>query len=130
MESLEPPAPPPAPPPNPPRPAPSPPEYPAADDPYGTPPRTFRDKLFDIGFFGWTKLVLLSVAVGVLLRASGFNPFEPGFSLGASLKSLGQAIADFAGWSIQHGWLPALTGALIVFPVWFLWRLASAPFRR
>ncbi|MBI1341197.1 hypothetical protein GC169_13435 [bacterium] len=94
-----------------------------------TQPRSLASKLFRIPVFGWVRLAFLSIAVGAVLRLAQVNPLAPDFSLPRALGSIGESIIDLGGWAILNGWAPLLTGALIVGPVWFLWRLISLPFR-
>jgi hypothetical protein len=41
-----------------------------------------------------------------------------------------RSLASLARWAVTNFWKPALAGAGIVLPVWFLWRLVSLPFRK
>lgn len=91
---------------------------------------SFAERLFDIGWGGWLHLAALCVLAGVLIRAAGVNPFDRTFTWSGALQDLGAALVSLAGWVIANGWLPLLTGALVVIPLWLLWRLLSLPFRR
>lgn len=90
---------------------------------------TFTERMFDIGWGGWLRLAALSVLAGVLIRAAGVNPFDRTFTWSAALQDLAAAVVSLGGWVIANGWLPLLTGALVVAPLWLLWRLLSLPFR-
>ncbi len=92
--------------------------------------RTIREKMFDITMWGWIKLAGLCLAVGAVLRIANINPFSSGFTLGGAAASLAKAVGDIVVWALVYGWLPALIGAVVVMPIWLLWRLLSVPFRR
>ncbi|MDZ4760331.1 MAG: hypothetical protein SGJ21_04600 [Alphaproteobacteria bacterium] len=94
------------------------------------PKRSLGSKLFGIGVWGWVKLAALSVFVGVVFQLAGVNPLAADFTIADALGDLAQSLADLAGWSLANGWHPAITGALIVVPLWIVWRLVSVPFRR
>lgn len=91
--------------------------------------RSFADRMFNIGWMGWIRLAMLSVVVGVIVRAAGVDPLAPDFTFTGALQSIGRALGELAGWAVANGWLPLLVGAAIVAPVWLLWRLLSLPFR-
>jgi hypothetical protein len=94
-----------------------------------TEPRSFASKLFAIGWKGWVRLILVCIVLGAIFDAGGINPFAPNFTLSGALGSLGTGALNLLSWALQAGWRPLLTGALVVFPVWLLWRLATVPFR-
>jgi hypothetical protein len=69
------------------------------------------------------RLVLLSILVGVVLSAIGFDPWN----IVKSIKALYQWIRD-VGWdAINWLWRYFLLGAVIVIPVWLLSRLFGTP---
>jgi hypothetical protein len=92
--------------------------------------RSLMSKMFDIGPWGWVKLTMLCLAVGAVLRIANVNPFEPGFTLGSAVASLGRGVGNLLLWIIANGWAPALIGVAVVMPIWLLWRLLSVPFRK
>lgn len=79
---------------------------------------------------GWVRLAGLCVAVGVVLRLARINPLAPDFDPARAALSIGRSVLELLGWAVMNGWAPLLTGAVVVLPVWLLWRLASLPFRR
>ncbi len=87
-------------------------------------------RIFGIGLWGWVRLVLICLAVGILLRGLGQNPFSAEFSLGEAFGNLVGSILAVLRFIVVHGWLPALIGAVVVIPIWILWRLVSLPFRK
>jgi len=69
------------------------------------------------------KLVLLSILVGVVLAAVGFDPWN----ILNSIRLLFQRIWDLGFDAVNWLWRYFLLGAVIVLPIWFLSRLFGAP---
>jgi hypothetical protein len=69
------------------------------------------------------RLVLLSILVGVILEALGFDPWN----IIESLQRLVRHIWDLGFDAVRFLWRYLLLGAVIVVPIWFLLRLARAP---
>lgn len=69
------------------------------------------------------RLVLLSVLIGFVLHAFGFNPFN----IIESIRSLIQALWDMGFEAIHWLWRYFLLGAIIVIPIWLIVRLVNAP---
>ncbi|MBR0933931.1 DUF6460 domain-containing protein [Bradyrhizobium jicamae] len=69
------------------------------------------------------RLILLSILVGVVLAAIGFDPWN----IIHSIRMLFQRLWDFGFDAINWAWRYFLLGAVIVIPVWFLSRLFGAP---
>jgi hypothetical protein len=69
------------------------------------------------------RLVLLSILVGVILEALGFDPWN----IIDSLQRLLRRIWDLGFDAVRYLWRYLLLGAVIVVPIWFLLRLARAP---
>ena len=69
------------------------------------------------------RLVLLSILVGVILEALGFDPWN----ILDSLQRLVRHIWDMGFDAVRWLWQYFLLGAVIVLPIWFLVRLAKAP---
>ena len=65
------------------------------------------------------RLILLSILVGVVLTAIGFDPWN----IIASIRHLVQWIYDLGFDAINWLWRYFLLGAVIVIPVWLLTRL-------
>jgi hypothetical protein len=91
--------------------------------------RPLKDKLFGIGFSGWFQLAVLCVVVGAVFQAGGVDFFSPGFTWERLLGGIANGALAVLGWIIDTGWRPLITGALVVGPIWFAWRLLSVPFR-
>lgn len=80
-------------------------------------------------FFGgpplWVlvRLVLLSILVGVILAALGFDPWNIVYSL----RRMVQAVWDMGFDAVILLWRYFLLGAVLVIPAWFVVRLIKAP---
>src|SRR3982074_3413694 len=69
------------------------------------------------------RLVLLSILVGVILEALGFDPWN----ILDSIQRLIQHIWDLGFDAVRLLWRYLLLGAVVVVPIWFLLRLTRAP---
>lgn len=69
------------------------------------------------------RLVLLSILVGVVLAAIGFDPWN----IVNSIRRLFQGIWELGFDAINGLWRYFLLGAVIVIPIWLISRLANAP---
>jgi Family of unknown function (DUF6460) len=69
------------------------------------------------------RLVLLSILVGVVLAAIGFDPWN----IVNSIRLLIQRIWDLGFDALNGLWRYFLLGAVIVIPVWVLSRIFNAP---
>ena len=87
-------------------------------------------RLFGISIWGALKLLGLCILVGFFVLASQFDPRNPDVDAGAAIASAARAAWSAAGWALRNFWQPALAGAMIVMPLWVLWRLVSLPFRK
>lgn len=66
-----------------------------------------------------SRLVILSLIVGVVLAALGFSPYD----ILQNLRDLAQRIYDMGFAAIEKGFRYFLLGAVIVFPVWLVMRV-------
>ncbi|HEY3892824.1 MAG TPA: DUF6460 domain-containing protein [Bradyrhizobium sp.] len=69
------------------------------------------------------RLILLSILVGVVLAAIGFDPWN----IVNSIRLLFRRIWDLGFDAINGLWRYFLLGAVIVIPIWFLSRLLGTP---
>jgi hypothetical protein len=79
-------------------------------------------------FFGgsplWVlvRLVLLSIVIGVLLEVLGFDPWNIWWSIERLIRRI-----IHLGWdAIDSIWRYFVLGAVLVFPIWLIVRLARA----
>ena len=87
-------------------------------------------RLFGISVWGSVKLALLCILVGFFVMAAEFDPASPDVNVMGAVETFLRPLARLARWAVTNFWKPALAGAGIVLPVWFLWRLVSLPFRK
>ncbi len=85
-------------------------------------PVTFSGRMFNVGWKGWTRLVFVCVIVGAIFQAGGFNPFAPGFTVGVGAGQILDGMIKIATWSAQLAAMPLLLGAILVLPIWLVWR--------
>ncbi|HWX61811.1 DUF6460 domain-containing protein [Bradyrhizobium sp.] len=69
------------------------------------------------------RLVLLSILVGVVLAAIGFDPYN----IIRSIELLFRRLWDLGFDAVNWLWRYFLLGAVIVIPVWLISRLLGAP---
>jgi uncharacterized oligopeptide transporter (OPT) family protein len=69
------------------------------------------------------RLVLLSILVGIVLAAIGFDPWN----IVTSIRRLFQWVYDLGFDAVNGLWRYFLLGAVIVVPLWLISRLFSAP---
>jgi hypothetical protein len=69
------------------------------------------------------RLILLSVLVGVVLAAIGFDPYN----IIRSIELLFRRLWDLGFDAVNWLWRYFLLGAVIVIPVWLLSRLFGSP---
>lgn len=107
---------------------------PVAEPAPATPPpaekRPLLKRLFGISFWGGVKLLGLCILVGFFVMAANFDPQQPSFHPLEALRSILRQTFAALGWALQNFWQPALAGAVVVLPIWVLWRLVSLPFRK
>ena len=83
---------------------------------------TFSGRMFNVGWKGWTRLIIVCVIVGAIFQAGAFNPFLPDFTIGVGAGQILDGIIKIATWSAQLAAMPLLLGALVVLPLWLIWR--------
>jgi hypothetical protein len=69
------------------------------------------------------RLVLLSILIGFVLHAFGFNPFN----IIESIRSLIEALWNMGFEAIHLLWRYFVLGAIIVVPIWLIVRVVNAP---
>jgi len=71
------------------------------------------------------RLGLLSILVGVVLAAIGFDPWNIIYSI----RLLFQRLWEFGFDAVNWVWRYFLLGAVVVIPIWLITRIASTPKR-
>jgi hypothetical protein len=69
------------------------------------------------------RLVLLSILIGFVLHAFGFNPFN----ILESIRSLIEALWNMGFDAIHWLWRYFLLGAVVVIPIWLVVRMVNTP---
>jgi hypothetical protein len=69
------------------------------------------------------RLILLSILVGVILSALGFDPWN----IIPSIKRFVLGIWDMGFDAVRWVWRYFLLGAIVVIPIWLIMRLVRAP---
>ena len=69
------------------------------------------------------RLILLSILIGVILSALGFDPWN----IIESIRLLIRRIWEMGFDAINWVWRYFLLGAVIVIPIWLIMRLVNAP---
>ena len=69
------------------------------------------------------RLILLSILIGFVLHAFGFNPFN----IIESIRNLFEAIWNLGFDAVHWLWRYFLLGAVIVIPIWLIMRLVRTP---
>jgi hypothetical protein len=69
------------------------------------------------------RLILLSILVGVVLAAIGFDPWN----ILKSIRLLFQRLWDLGFDAVNWLWRYFLLGAVIVLPIWLLTRIFATP---
>jgi hypothetical protein len=69
------------------------------------------------------RLVLVSILVGIILAALGFDPWN----IIQSVRTLFQRIWEMGFDAVRWLWRYFLLGAVIVIPIWIIMRLINAP---
>lgn len=104
-----------------------------AHPPEAAPPpgkRPLLKRLFGMTFWGGLKLLGLCILVGFFVMAANFDPSNPDFDLAEALRAILRQSFAALGWAITNFWQPALAGALVVLPLWVIWRVVSLPWRK
>ena len=102
----------------------------AAAAPVTKPRRALWLRLFGISLWGWVKLALLCVLVGFFVMAAEFDAGKSQVRVLDAVQGFLRSLGGLAQWAVVNFWKPALAGAGLVLPIWFLWRLVSLPFRK
>jgi len=100
------------------------------DDAHTLRPVSFSGRMFNVGWKGWVRLALICIFVGAVFQAGGFNPFAPGFTISIGAGQIITGVLNIAGWAARLGAMPLVLGALVVVPIWLVWRAILALFNK
>ena len=94
------------------------------------PRKSFLARTFSLTLGQALRLLGLSTLTGFFVLAFDFAPTGTTFDLGGAVTAIVQRAFTAIGWAFDSFWKPALAGAVIVLPLWALWRLVQMPFRK
>lgn len=94
------------------------------------PPRSVWARLFGMKIGQFLNLFIWSALIGVVMHLTNFNPLNPQFNATETAGNVWQQGISAIVWAFQASWKPALTGATVILPIWFCWRVITLPFRR
>jgi len=75
------------------------------------PKRALLLRLFGIGIWGTTKLIILCIIVGFVLLTMQFDPTSPSFDASEALGLFLTNAMATGKWAVTNFWKPALTGS-------------------
>ena len=93
-------------------------------------PRPFLARTFTITPVQALRLMAISILTGFFVLAFEFGAEGARFDIGRALTAIVHLCLTAIGWAIENLWKPALAGALVVVPIWAIWRLLRMPFRK
>lgn len=94
------------------------------------PPRPFLKRLLGLRIGQFINLFIWSAVAGLVMHLTNFNPLNPQFNATETAGNVWQQGWSAFVWAIKASWKPALTGATVILPIWFFWRVLTFPFRR
>lgn len=94
------------------------------------PPKSFLARTFSMTLGQALRLLGLSTLTGFFVLAFDFAPTGTTFDLGGAVTAIFSRAFTAIGWAFDSFWKPAFAGAVVVLPIWALWRLVRAPFRK
>ena len=93
-------------------------------------PKPFLARTFSLSVGQALRLALLSTLVGFFVLAFDYAPTGTTFDIGGAFTAIVHRALTAIGWAFESFWKPALAGAVIVLPLWAIWRLVRSPFRK
>jgi hypothetical protein len=94
------------------------------------PPKPFLARAFSLALGQALRLLAISTLTGFFVLAFDFGATGATFDIGGAVTAIVHRALTAIGWALESFWKPALAGALVVVPVWALWRLVRMPFRK
>lgn len=94
------------------------------------PPKSFLARAFSLTLGQALRLLAISTLTGFFVLAFDFGAAGATFDIGGAVAAIVHRALTAIGWALESFWKPALAGALVVVPLWALWRLVRMPFRK
>ncbi len=114
----------------PPGPAPPPPVPDKAPPAETAEPKSFLVRTFSLSLGQALRLLFLSTLAGFFVLAFDYAPTGATFNVGGAFTAIVHRALTAIGWAFESFWKPALAGLVVVLPLWIIWRLIRAPFRK
>ncbi len=92
--------------------------------------KPFVVRAFSLSIGQALRLFVISTLVGFFVLAFDYAPGATTFDIGGAFTAIIHRAFTAIGWALESFWKPALAGAVVVLPVWAIWRLARMPFRK
>lgn len=115
---------------SPPLPAPEPGSPPAPEARLVPEAKPFIVRAFSLSVGQALRLLLISTLTGFFVLAFDFAPGATTFDIGGAFTAILHRAFTAIGWALESFWKPALAGAVVVLPIWAIWRLIRLPFRK
>ncbi|MFN7163689.1 MAG: hypothetical protein ACK4P2_02620 [Hyphomonas sp.] len=93
-------------------------------------PKPFIVRAFSLSVGQALRLLLISTLAGFFVLAFDYAPGGATFNVGGAFTAIVHRALTAIGWALESFWKPALAGAVVVLPVWAIWRLIRLPFRK
>lgn len=94
------------------------------------PPKPFLLRAFSLTPGQALRLLAISTLTGFFVLAFDFGAAGATFDVGGAFSAIVHRALTAIGWALESFWKPALAGALVVVPLWALWRLVRMPFKK
>ncbi|MGA1341975.1 MAG: hypothetical protein ACO33A_02850 [Hyphomonas sp.] len=103
---------------------------PAAPTTHPVAPRPFLSRAFSVTPGQALRLFAISTLTGFFVLAFDFRAEGARFDIGGALTAIIHLGLTAIGWTLESLWKPALAGALVVLPIWAVWRVLRMLFRK
>lgn len=94
------------------------------------PPKPFYVRAFSLTLGQALRLLLISTLTGFFVLAFDYAPGATTFDVGGAVSAIVHRAFTAIGWALESFWKPALAGAVVVLPLWAIWRLVRMAFRK
>ena len=94
------------------------------------PPKPFLARAFSLTPGQALRLLVISTLTGFFVLAFDFGAAGATFDVGGAFSAIVHRALTAIGWALESFWKPALAGALVVVPLWAIWRLVRMPFKK
>lgn len=92
--------------------------------------KPFIVRAFSLNLGQALRLFVISTLVGFFVLAFDYAPGATTFDVGGAFTAIIHRAFTAIGWALESFWKPAFAGAVVVLPIWAIWRLIRLPFRK